>query len=73
MRTVEFTCYADEQNQWRPVTPTRGEFHRWGTFSESSDGGVARWTVAIVEDEDGKIYRVPPECLRFTDKGGIEE
>jgi hypothetical protein len=66
-RTVEFTCYIDESNQWRNVQTKTGKFHTWGEFAiPYEESGTARWTVAIVEDADGRVYRIPPEALKFT-------
>lgn len=46
-----------------------GLFHGWG--SEAEDGGehgFGNFTVAIVEDENGRVFTINPNCIKFTDK-----
>lgn len=52
-------------------------FHRWSEHSEvigpsllrgGHSGGTVRFTVAIVEYEDGTVENISPEAIRFTDK-----
>lgn len=51
-------------------------FHRWSEHSEvigpsplrgGHSGGTVRFTVAIVEYEDGKVGEISPEFIRFSD------
>lgn len=52
-------------------------FHCWSQVSEivppsvmvgGHSGGVIADTFGIVEDGDGRVHRVRPEKIRFTDK-----
>lgn len=60
MRQVRFRVY--EKGQYTPYQI--GVFHQWGLelFDNSS------CTVAIVEDENGKIKTVHPSDIQFLDK-----
>lgn len=55
-----------------------GWFHGWGQDvsmyeSYESEGENFAKTVAIVEDEDGKVMTVDPEDIKFLDKARIEK
>lgn len=48
----------------------KATFHRWSDRSEITEpdiasGGVMRWTVAIVEYEDGQVGEVLPRDIQF--------
>lgn len=49
-------------------------FHRWADHAElidaaafGSNGGVIKWTTALVEYEDGRVAEVLPREIRFTE------
>lgn len=55
-------------------------FHCWSQVSEivppsvmvgGHSGGVIADTFGVVEDEKGRVHRVRPEKIRFTDKEKI--
>ena len=69
-------------SEMRPcvVTTKEGDkkafFHRWSEHSEvigpsplrgGHSGGTVRFTVAIVEYEDGRVGEINPEFIRFLD------
>lgn len=65
-------------SEYRPcfVKDRRALFHRWEDNSEiyapslmvgGHDGGVVKYTLAIIEYEDGHVERVKPEDVRFAD------
>ena len=44
-----------------------GVFHMWGVcYLELGEGGVGNYTVAIVEDREGKVHEVLPSNLVFS-------
>ena len=49
------------------ITENEGRFHCWGVEYEEFDGGPGNYTVAIVEDMRGVIYKITPEDIRFCD------
>ena len=42
-----------------------GKFHCWGAEFEEFDSGPGNYTVAIVEDEKGQIFKVDPDHIQF--------
>ena len=66
MRKIEFnykTGFPDTTKKG-----IKGFFHTFGQESFASEGNVEAKVVAIVEDEDGKVYKVNPVDVRFLDK-----
>lgn len=45
-----------------------GLFHQFGSAYEEFENGAGNYTIAIIEDKDGKIITVDPECIQFIDK-----
>lgn len=45
----------------------KGFFHKWGLalYRHKTSDNVVNYTVAIVEDENGKIYLIDPEYVTF--------
>lgn len=42
-----------------------GLFHHWGSSFEEDDKGIYPYTVALVEEPDGKIADVLPSNIKF--------
>ena len=61
LRKLEFDCYINDSNSWQPIEKIQGYFHQWG-LAIVEEKNI---TVGIVEDENGKIYRVVPEAIKF--------
>lgn len=57
----------------------KATFHRWSDRSEilepseQNSGGVMRWTVAIVEYEDGQVGEVLPRDIQFINEEREDE
>ena len=46
----------------------KGKFHQWGYVAyEYRNHGIMQ-TMAIVEDETGQIYMIPPNNIQFIDE-----
>jgi len=59
--------YSGKEEVQHLNVPIRGKFHRWADgIVYLSEQHYSR-TFAIVEDQDGKIYNVPPQLLKFVE------
>ena len=47
----------------------QGDFHVFGTIPKGCSTEVQRATCALVEYADGSVGKVPPEQIRFLDRG----
>lgn len=47
------------------VLNCQGFFHRWGSTYEHYDAGPGNRSIAIVEGEDGRVFEVHPDDLKF--------
>lgn len=45
--------------------PRKGIFLQWGLDTGDECGS---WSIALVEDEEGRVHEVKPERIQFTDK-----
>ena len=61
LRKLEFNCYINNSNLWVSIDKIEGLFHQWG-LAIIDEKNI---TIAIVETENGKIYRVVPEAITF--------
>ena len=66
-------CYIDDR---------KALFHGWSDRAEAIDesplvgghpAGIIKWTVGIVEYEDGTVQEIAPTKIRFADDGGFSE
>ena len=66
-------------SEYRPclVDGKKALFHRWSDKSKvvepspmigGAPGGTVRYTVAIVEMEDGQVIEVGPQLIKFIDR-----
>lgn len=62
MRDVKFTPWIPKKGWQEEVN---GKFHQWGLASIESERGNVSYTVAIVEDENGKCHEVPVDKIQF--------
>jgi len=53
---------------YEPDFINEGLFHEWGVSCEESDSGYGNSTIALIETEDGIIYSVYPQFVKFIDK-----
>lgn len=62
-RKVSFRDYDSAAKKWIDGI---GLFHQWGAgILEPNDGPPVQFTIAIVEDAEGKIWEVAPSKLIF--------
>ena len=63
LRVVEIDAIFDVNNVKSAIrnNPKKAWFHQWATVLSDNK----EFTVAIVEDASGRIYRVPPESVKF--------
>lgn len=66
MRKIVFNNKTGFQDTTR--NGIKGFFHMFGQESFTSEGEVEAKVVAIVEDEDGKVYKVNPVDVTFLEK-----
>lgn len=64
MRRVEFAIYDDSKQKAEVKT---GFFHGWGTEWEIRHSGAGMRSVAICEDDEGRIWLASPERVKFLD------
>lgn len=64
MRKVKFEAWDAKKKEWY-----RGEgyFHQWASSYEEFENGPGNYTIAIVEDPQGKVYEIMPHHLQFLD------
>lgn len=61
MRRCKATIWVDRE----PV-PVEGLFHQFANqYEDCGDAGVANYTVAIVELDDGRIVEAAPDTVVF--------
>jgi len=49
--------------------PVEGLFHQWGNqYEDCGDAGVANYTVALIELDDGRIVEGIPDTVVFLDR-----
>ena len=70
LRPVEF---LPDGVGWDYGERKRGRFHRWGEKSDNITDGHSKLygaveVVAIVESDNGWVYEVRPDRLRFLDR-----
>lgn len=53
------------ENSKKEKLLTRGKFHQWANTSKWTSEGVANYTSAIVELEDGTVIEADIEQVRF--------
>jgi hypothetical protein len=46
----------------------QADFHQWADVIESDSGEMEKYTVALVEKDDGTIVEVKPQMIRFLDR-----
>ena len=46
---------------------TKGYFHQFGNNIAETNENVCQYSIAIVEDENGKVHLVIPENIKFED------
>lgn len=63
-----------ERADFRPCTVTtwdkttyEGMFHGWGVATTYDNTDIITYTVGLVERKDGKIDKVLPDKVQFTD------
>ncbi len=44
-----------------------GLFHQWGSDYEEFESGPGNYSIAIVENSEGKVHTVTPDCVVFLD------
>ena len=47
------------------LSPFFGYFHKWGKDFEEFESGAVEMTVAIVELENGRIWKLDPNLIQF--------
>ena len=62
-RKVKFKNYINKQ--W--TEEMEGVFHQWGYAYEEFESGPGNYTVAIVEDNEGRIHEILPSKIIFID------
>ena len=46
-----------------------GQFHQWANgFEDCGEAGIANYTVALIELDNGKIVECPPDTVVFLDR-----
>lgn len=50
-----------------PAYSGRGFFHTWGSRYEDFETGPCNFSVAVIEDESGKVHSIPVEQVTFDD------
>ena len=68
-RRITFRAY---DNEAKKVVEKLGTFHQWGESYEQinvHDGiDIAKWTYAICEAEDGRVFKADPGDIIFLEK-----
>lgn len=59
-------CEVEIYNEKR-----KGLFHEWALVDDIVKGAPTRCLYAVVETEDGKVYRIRPNFIRFLDTSYI--
>jgi hypothetical protein len=73
LRPVEIESRYSDGGNVISIQTTKGFFHRWGekldyiTDQATSLYGAAV-VIGIVETEDGQVFRVPADSIRFLDR-----
>jgi len=67
-RPVKFKAYIERKGNY---LSSEGTFHGWGKDVTYHDEKYMPVTFAIVEDNDGTVYRVPEDGIQFTDRGPL--
>lgn len=73
LRPAKFDAYYEGEH-FSSCAEKKGYFHRWAddAFMDNSDNYYQR-VVGIIEDIDGKVYKVPPEALTLFPKKSLRE
>lgn len=67
LRPVEFTNYYVDSVVRGFKEPREGLFHQWGEIIAVDNDKYFSITVAVAEDQEGQVYMVMPQTMRFTD------
>ena len=57
-------------NEARPCIfggEVKGVFHGWFSVGQIVPGGIKQRILGLVEDEEGRMYHLEPEYIRFVD------
>jgi len=70
MRPVKAKCWDRDAKSFVSV---KGHFHQWAAAYEELRDGVGNYIVAIIEDENGRVWTALPDDVKFLDKGKCEK
>ena len=70
MRPVIAKCWDRDAKSWVNI---KGHFHRWAEAYEEFHHGIGNYAMAIIEDENGRVWTALPEDVAFLDKGEGEK
>ena len=64
-------CKAEMRENGKAI-PVEGLFHQWANqYEDCGDAGIANYTVALIELDDGRIVEAIPDTVVFLDREGV--